>query len=82
MGTRNPVDSYVSRKIAQATGQWKLTNAKHARSEQAVFDAAEFEAHLEALQRLGVTAIHRRSYAPVRKLLDESAGMAAGDWSA
>lgn len=30
--------------------------------------------HLEALQRLGVTAIHRRSYAPVRKLLDESAG--------
>jgi ribonuclease HII len=30
--------------------------------------------HLEALQRLGVTAIHRRSYAPVRKLLGESAG--------
>lgn len=27
-------------------------------------------AHLEALQRLGVTAIHRRSYAPVRKLLE------------
>lgn len=24
--TRNPVDSYVSWKIAQATGQWKLTN--------------------------------------------------------
>ena len=30
--------------------------------------------HLEALQRLGVTAIHRRSYAPVRKLLGEAAG--------
>ena len=24
--TRNPVDSYVSWKIAQATGQWKLTD--------------------------------------------------------
>ena len=27
--------------------------------------------HLEALQRLGITPIHRRSYAPVRKLLDD-----------
>lgn len=26
-------------------------------------------AHLEALQRLGVTPVHRRSYAPVRRLL-------------
>ena len=26
--------------------------------------------HLEALQRLGVTPIHRRSYAPVRRLLE------------
>jgi ribonuclease HII len=30
--------------------------------------------HLEALKRLGVTAIHRRSYAPVRRLLDGSPG--------
>mgnify|MGYP001821748136 CR=1 FL=1 len=29
--------------------------------------------HLEALQHHGVTAIHRRSYAPVRKLLGEEA---------
>lgn len=28
------------------------------------------KAHLEALQRLGVTPIHRRSYAPVRRLLE------------
>ena len=28
--------------------------------------------HLEALRRLGVTPIHRRSYAPVKALLDES----------
>lgn len=48
--TRNPVESYVSRKIAAATGQWKLTNVKHARTEQIRFEAAEFESHLERLQ--------------------------------
>lgn len=30
--------------------------------------------HLEALQRLGVTPIHRRSYAPVRRVLEAVAG--------
>lgn len=30
--------------------------------------------HLEALASLGVTPIHRRSYAPVRRLLDEELG--------
>jgi hypothetical protein len=55
---RNPVDSYVSRKIAHATGQWKLTNVKHARSETVTFDAAEFEAHLEAVQTFQVTLMN------------------------
>jgi ribonuclease HII len=31
------------------------------------------KAHLEALRTLGVTPIHRRSYAPVRRLLDGGA---------
>jgi hypothetical protein len=48
--TRNPAESYVSWKIAQATGQWKLTNVKNAKSGVIRFDAAEFEAHLAALQ--------------------------------
>ncbi len=48
--TRNPVDSYVSWKIAQATGQWKLTNVKKRKDAQARFDGREFEAHLSALQ--------------------------------
>lgn len=48
--TRNPIESYISRKIAAATGQWKLTNARHAKSEVVRFDAVEFEAHLERLQ--------------------------------
>ena len=47
--TRNPVDSFVSWKIAQATGQWKLTNATHAKALAIDFDRAEFAVHLEAL---------------------------------
>ena len=48
--TRNPVESYVSRRIAAATGQWKLTNVKHARASRIRFDRGEFERHLDALQ--------------------------------
>lgn len=48
--TRNPAESYVSRKIAALTGQWKLTNPQHARSGQVHFDRQEFAAHLERLQ--------------------------------
>ncbi|ABD53139.1 sulfotransferase family 2 domain-containing protein [Jannaschia sp. CCS1] len=47
--TRNPLDSYVSRKIATATGQWKLTDMKHAKTAQIRFDADEFGALLDAV---------------------------------
>jgi hypothetical protein len=40
--TRNPLDSYVSRKIATATGQWRLTDLKHAKTDRITFDANEF----------------------------------------
>jgi LPS sulfotransferase NodH len=53
--TRNPVDSYVSWKIAQATGQWKLTNVGKRKDARAHFDAEEFEAHLDALQQFQIT---------------------------
>lgn len=56
--TRNPAESYVSRKIAGETGQWKLTNAKHQRSAQIQFDATEFEAHLDTLQAFQITLMH------------------------
>lgn len=36
------------------------------------------KAHLAALQSLGITDIHRRSYAPVRKLLERSADSGVG----
>lgn len=48
--TRNPLDSYVSRKIAAATGQWKLTDMKHQKTAKVRFDPAEFSEHLKALQ--------------------------------
>ena len=32
--TRNPIESFVSWKIATATGQWKLTNVNNAKNEQ------------------------------------------------
>ncbi|MEP1201812.1 nodulation protein NodH [Tateyamaria sp.] len=57
--TRNPVDSYVSWKIAQATGQWKLTDAKARKGAKAQFDADEFMAHLSALQAFQVTLLNR-----------------------
>ena len=56
--TRNPVDSYVSRKIAQATGQWKLTNVAKRKEALAAFDRDEFEAHLTALQEFQITLLH------------------------
>lgn len=48
--TRNPIESYVSWKIAQETGQWKLTNVKRARSAQATFDADEFIRYMDNQQ--------------------------------
>ena len=57
--TRNPVDSYVSWKIAQSTGQWKLTDAKARKGGKAQFDADEFADHLAALQAFQVTLLNR-----------------------
>lgn len=56
--TRNPVESYVSWKIAQETGQWKLTNAKNLKSAKVTFDGKEFEAHLANLQEFQVRILH------------------------
>ncbi len=48
--TRNPIDSFVSWKIAQSTGQWKLTNVAKARTGKIEFKEEEFETHINALQ--------------------------------
>lgn len=56
--TRNPIESYVSLKIAQATGQWKLGNAHSRREAQVRFDADEFTQHLEQVQAFQVEILH------------------------
>ena len=57
--TRNPAESYVSWKIARSTGQWKLTDVKRRKAARAVFDAAEFETHLEDLQQFQIMLLNR-----------------------
>ncbi|MBS0125887.1 nodulation protein NodH [Thetidibacter halocola] len=56
--TRNPVDSYVSWKIARETGQWKLTNVKKRKDGQASFDAEEFERFMQDLQDFQVKILN------------------------
>ena len=57
--TRNPAESFVSWKIATATGQWKLTNATHQKSEKVKFDRYEFENHLAKLQAFQIEILNR-----------------------
>jgi LPS sulfotransferase NodH len=69
--TRNPLHSYVSRKIAAATGQWRLTDVRHRKTAKIRFDLAEFQGLVErqaafqhrlrrGLQVSGQTAFHIR----------------------
>lgn len=56
--TRNPLESYVSEKIARQTGQWKLTQARRMRPSSPVpFDAVEFEQHVATLQEFQRTLL-------------------------
>lgn len=57
--TRNPVDSYVSWKIAQETGQWKLTDVRRRKETPTVdFDIEEFETHMQQLQDFQVKLLN------------------------
>ena len=57
--TRNPLDSYVSWKIARATNQWKLTDVKRRKQAVAEFDAQEFTEHVTKLQEFQVFLLNR-----------------------
>ncbi|WP_375253710.1 sulfotransferase family 2 domain-containing protein [Yoonia sp.] len=57
--SRNPVDSFVSWKIAQATGQWKLTNATKTKSQVVTFDGNAFRDHVDALGEFHSKLRHR-----------------------
>ncbi|PKP83929.1 MAG: nodulation protein NodH [Alphaproteobacteria bacterium HGW-Alphaproteobacteria-2] len=56
--TRNPLESYVSRKIAAQTGQWRLTDGRHRRDARVRFDATEFERLLDRLQNFQLRLLH------------------------
>jgi LPS sulfotransferase NodH len=57
--TRNPLESYVSWKIAKSTGQWKLTNVKRRKDGEAEFDGPEFERFVAKLQEFQVMLLNR-----------------------
>ncbi len=57
--TRNPLESYISWKIAQETGQWKLTHHKGRKKAQATFVADEFERHVAQLQTFQIQLMNR-----------------------
>lgn len=56
--TRNPLDSYISLKIAQATGQWKLTDLKVRKDGKATFDKEEFDAYLSDIQSFQIKVLN------------------------
>lgn len=45
--TRNPLESYVSLRIARETGQWKLGDGKALKTAKVRFEERGFEAHLD-----------------------------------
>ncbi len=57
--TRNPAESYISWRIAQETGQWKLTDVKARKAGTAWFDPEVFARHIEALQAFQVMLMQR-----------------------
>ena len=84
--TRDPLDSYLSLRIARETGQWKLTGHAGLKSARVRFDADEYATHLSrraaylsqidrALQISGQTAF-RLDYADLNDA-EVIAGLAA-----
>ncbi len=57
--SRNPLDCHISRKIAQATGQWKLTNVKHRKQARIRFDINEFMDDIDKSQEFRTDLLHQ-----------------------
>lgn len=56
--TRNPVDTYVSLKIAYQTDEWRLGNSPKQKIAQVDFDAREFEKHLKTQQEFQLKVLN------------------------
>lgn len=59
MLTRDSVDSFVSWKIAQTTGQWQLTDIKRRRAAKVTFDPVEFSAYTADVRQFRHEVIRR-----------------------
>ncbi|WP_039018373.1 hypothetical protein [Halocynthiibacter namhaensis] len=57
--SRNPLESYVSWKIAKKTDQWRLTNHNKRKTAQITFDAEEFSHILEQRTDFRKTVLHQ-----------------------
>ena len=44
--TRNPLEAFISRKIAAKTNQWRLSDGKDRKNARVAFDLAEFQTYL------------------------------------
>lgn len=56
--TRNPLESYVSWKIAQETGQWKLTDVRKRKASKIVFDGREFSDFVGRIQEFQISLLN------------------------
>lgn len=57
--TRNPLESYISWKIAVEADQWWLANTRHLRTPRPRFDIDEFQARSRAVQDFQVHLLRR-----------------------
>lgn len=57
--TRNPLESYVSTRLAWETNQWKLNETETPIQMQITYDAAEFRDNLSATQAFQQRVVHR-----------------------
>ena len=48
--TRNPLESYISWKIARESNQWRTTSAANIKTARPKFEIGDFRARLDALQ--------------------------------
>ena len=57
--TRNPLEGYISWRIAEESDQWWMANTKHLKTTRPRFDAAQFEDRLLRLQKFQVDLLHK-----------------------
>lgn len=57
--TRNPVESYISLKIARQTDQWRLMNTRRHTTVKPEFDIDQFQRHVQRIQDFQLLLLRR-----------------------